>query len=528
MWDEERRRAVILHELAQVARFDCLTQTLAAVASALYWPHPGIWWAARQLRVERELACDDCVLSTGTEPREYAGHLLEIAHSLGGSEAPALAVTMARPRQLEGRMVAMLDASRNRTPPAVARRVLAGVLAAAVVAPLAAATLVPAGALPTPQSSSPLRAVAAAVAQATSANALDAGTWQTRLSEDGRSVYLSISIRPGSSHGTMIPLDRVEGLAAILKGPAGPARYVLKRDAGTFEFEGVVRSGAGGGTFTFTPNAAFADELVRRGFSKPGALESGILAWSDIGFAYLDDLKAMKYERPTLEQLVNAGQHGVSLTYLRDMSGLGYRVGTLGSLVALRDHGVDPAFVRGMQTEGFGSLPADDLVRSRDHGIDPKYIRDMRALGYALNLNQLVDARNHGVDGGFVRSLRQLGYQLTLVELIAARDHGVDAGFVSEMAAAGYLRLSLADLINLRNHGVDAKTVQRLKDRGFDHPSIERLIDLQNRGASADGGLSGPRLQATGSWKAGVVQVLRDVRASFQRWADHVRRNFLT
>ncbi len=51
--------------------------------------------------MERELACDDRVLATGTRAREYAGHLLELAYALGRNRAPALAVTMARPKQLE-------------------------------------------------------------------------------------------------------------------------------------------------------------------------------------------------------------------------------------------------------------------------------------------------------------------------------------------------------------------------------------------------------------------------------------------
>jgi beta-lactamase regulating signal transducer with metallopeptidase domain len=99
-WSDDRRRAVLLHEMAHVARRDCLTQFLAAIATAVYWPHPGVWWLARRVRIERELACDDRVLSIGTGARAYAEHLLELAYSLGGSPAPALAVGMARPKEL--------------------------------------------------------------------------------------------------------------------------------------------------------------------------------------------------------------------------------------------------------------------------------------------------------------------------------------------------------------------------------------------------------------------------------------------
>ena len=139
-WPEDRRRAVVLHELAHVARYDCLTQSLAFAACAIYWFHPAAWWVARRLRIERELACDDRAIAAGARAREYAGHLLEIAYTFGSHRAPALAVSMARPRQLEGRMLAVLDAARNRRVPSLRVRIAWAALAAALLVPLASAT----------------------------------------------------------------------------------------------------------------------------------------------------------------------------------------------------------------------------------------------------------------------------------------------------------------------------------------------------------------------------------------------------
>src|SRR5437868_2693679 len=113
-WSEERRRFVLVHEMAHVKRFDALTQLLAQVAVALFWFDPLIWIAAHQMRVEREHACDDYVLRDGTAPSLYAGELLEMVRSIGTPRheraAPAFAaLAMARRSEFEGRMLAILD-----------------------------------------------------------------------------------------------------------------------------------------------------------------------------------------------------------------------------------------------------------------------------------------------------------------------------------------------------------------------------------------------------------------------------------
>jgi beta-lactamase regulating signal transducer with metallopeptidase domain len=133
-WSDDRRRAVLFHELAHVKRHDLLGHTLGRIACALYWFHPLVWTAAKNLRAESERACDDLVLSCGARPSEYAQHLLDMVTSVRNHGAPVMALPMARKKEFEGRMLAILD-------PAIRRASPGKWQAASVIASLAALSL---------------------------------------------------------------------------------------------------------------------------------------------------------------------------------------------------------------------------------------------------------------------------------------------------------------------------------------------------------------------------------------------------
>ena len=138
-WSAERRRVVLLHELAHVRRGDVATHLLARTALSLYWWNPLAWTAWRSFLRERERATDDLVLAAGARPTDYASHLLEVAQQMQSRAAIGwAAVAMARPSQLEGRLLAILDGRVNRKAPGRVAAALAAVLAVVVVAPLAA------------------------------------------------------------------------------------------------------------------------------------------------------------------------------------------------------------------------------------------------------------------------------------------------------------------------------------------------------------------------------------------------------
>ena len=136
-WTDARIRAVLLHELAHVKRRDHLTQLLARFANVLHWFNPLVWYATHRMRVERELACDDRVLTCGPRASEYAGHLLSIARSVGTGFAAAGGIAMARRSGLSYRLLAVLDETRRRAAVTPGLTVTASVLAACVVVPVA-------------------------------------------------------------------------------------------------------------------------------------------------------------------------------------------------------------------------------------------------------------------------------------------------------------------------------------------------------------------------------------------------------
>src|SRR5207249_5075322 len=70
--------AVLAHELCHVRRRDNLTSAIHMIVEAIFWFHPLVWWIGARLVEERERACDEAVLSLGSEPHDYAEAILKV------------------------------------------------------------------------------------------------------------------------------------------------------------------------------------------------------------------------------------------------------------------------------------------------------------------------------------------------------------------------------------------------------------------------------------------------------------------
>ncbi len=112
-WPQARLDSVLRHERAHIARHDSITQLLAELACAFYWPNPLVWVAARRLRRDAEIAADDAVLASGLQASAYATQLVQVAAEFAGSPR-LMAMAMAAGSTLEARVTSVLSPEPSR------------------------------------------------------------------------------------------------------------------------------------------------------------------------------------------------------------------------------------------------------------------------------------------------------------------------------------------------------------------------------------------------------------------------------
>ncbi|MBX2820423.1 MAG: hypothetical protein KTR29_12100 [Rhodothermaceae bacterium] len=108
--DSSEVEQVVLHELAHIRRLDDWTILLQQVARALLFFHPAIWILSRLMNQDREIACDDWVVSLSKQPKKYASCLAKIASiPMAGYSPIAVAPATSSKKQLFIRVRSILN-----------------------------------------------------------------------------------------------------------------------------------------------------------------------------------------------------------------------------------------------------------------------------------------------------------------------------------------------------------------------------------------------------------------------------------
>jgi beta-lactamase regulating signal transducer with metallopeptidase domain len=110
--DEDLDR-VLVHEWAHVQRHDDWARLGERLILAVAGAHPAVWWIARRLAIEREVACDDHAVNVTGAARDFARCLTRLAQISTVPAPPALVPGALVSSQLSARVVRLLDGRRN-------------------------------------------------------------------------------------------------------------------------------------------------------------------------------------------------------------------------------------------------------------------------------------------------------------------------------------------------------------------------------------------------------------------------------
>lgn len=109
-WTHERKLNAVMHELVHIRRRDAIHDAVSSVVLAINWFNPFAWMMRSEVKAAREASCDAEVLGLGAQPEEYAHMLIDVAKGMRSSgRSMNFAMTMARPTQLEGRVLSVLN-----------------------------------------------------------------------------------------------------------------------------------------------------------------------------------------------------------------------------------------------------------------------------------------------------------------------------------------------------------------------------------------------------------------------------------
>ena len=126
----EAQGTILAHELIHIRRGDHLVRLLELAATTVFWWHPVVWWASRQLHELEEQCCDGRVLELlPHQPRTYAAALVDTLEFL--SERPRTPVPLPTAIDSTGslsRRIHMLAQSRTTRLSALSAVLVAGLV----------------------------------------------------------------------------------------------------------------------------------------------------------------------------------------------------------------------------------------------------------------------------------------------------------------------------------------------------------------------------------------------------------------
>ena len=348
---------VLLHELAHLARGDNWTNLAARFAAAFAGLHPVAVWILRRIERERELACDDWVVSFTGQARPYAQSLARLFEVCAARRRVLLATGMAERGSQLGQRIERLLRGREFSPRTSLFRVLVCGAFALVLAVLG--TLAP-------------RWIAFA------RDAQPAAPAQTAIRRTP-AVPVKTPRQPQTRMDSPAPAP--DGLMATLAATG-------YGDLSVDEIISVKSAGV---------SPAFLRGMSRSGWGKPSIKELIQLWQNGVSAEYAAEMGEAGYRDLTLADVLRLHAHGVQAAYMEHVHSLGFGPFSAQESVDLAAHGVSQETLRALKEAGLTGASVREIIDANNSGLRQADVEAAKRFNSRLTLEQILKLKRGGV-----------------------------------------------------------------------------------------------------------------------------------
>jgi beta-lactamase regulating signal transducer with metallopeptidase domain len=366
---------ILAHELAHIRRHDYLVNLFQTIVETLLFYHPAVWWASKQIRKERENACDDLAVRAGGGDANaaaiYARALIEMERLRKSAPSLAMAADGGSLANRIQRLVGETSHSRRFAGLWTVIFISFFMIAAVEITKRDSSVIQASERADDSLLNLPPLTISDLQEGARAAQNTIKGEWTAELNR-GNSGEIQLKIQKRSKGGgfngsinTLSPSD-LEGLTPENVSSTGEANvtFRINREAGNFVFEGSFSEGKGAGVWTLKPAQGFVREMRRRGYDNLPENYLFYAATENIGARLVDDMDAAGYGL-SFKELIEAASYKITPELIASWRAAGFNNLSFEELVKLAENDVTPEFFNRIKAEGFSGATPDELIELR-------------------------------------------------------------------------------------------------------------------------------------------------------------------
>jgi hypothetical protein len=301
--------------------------------------------------------------------------------------------------------------------------------------------------------------------------------------------------------------------------------FSLVREAGTMHFHGKFNGNLGMGTYKFSPDKSFSDNLNKEGIILNGKDDALVFFIVDIKKSYLAMLKRQGFNHITKDDLIPLAAMKVDEPFIQGVKSSGFTNITLQNLIPLKALGVDRDYIADIKTSGYKDLSVDQLISLKAQGITGAFLKSSLQAGResasragvkeALKAKEMAERperveqpekpeqseRNENrnglpsienmiamkalnVDDAFRKGFEQIGFDASDENLMAMKSLNVTPEFIKGIRAAGFTKVETDEVISMKALGITADELKAYRNLGFKDISIDEVISAKALGVT--------------------------------------------